>query len=383
MISRALFLLILAALPAVRGASGAEPADPGSEAVFFFTPGCRLCGPAKDAVRQAQESHPGRIAVEWVDLSDPVHGAARAARLFAMLDRHGVKDTPELALFVEGRCLAGGEKIIAGADAAFTAALEGRPRQGEPAQVRVNRTGFWAVSMAALADGFNPCAFATVVLLVSMMATAGRTRREVLTIGLAFVIGVYASYFLIGLCLYGILNRLSHFSLVADLVYYLAFGLCVVFAALSIWDAWIVRRGAAPKDMILRLPEGLRTRLQLHMSRGVRARGALFAAVLLTAGIVSLIESLCTGQVYFPVIAGLVRDEATRGHGLLLLAWYNLVFVLPLAGVLALAMAGVSSERLARFSRNHLSWAKMGLAMAFILMAAWMWPGLIWPPGRR
>jgi cytochrome c biogenesis protein CcdA len=215
------------------------------------------------------------------------------------------------------------------------------------------------------------------------MATAGRTRREVLIIGLAFIVGVYVTYFLIGLCLYGVLSTLKAFYLVADIVYYLAFGLCVVFAALSLRDAWVMRRGADPKEMVLRLPERLKTRLQLYMSRGVRAREALFGAVLLTAAVVSLIEAACTGQVYFPVLNGLVREETTRNQGLVLLAWYNFLFVLPLAGVLGLAMLGVTSERLAKFSRGHLAWAKLGLAAAFIFMAVWMWSGMVWPPGRR
>jgi hypothetical protein len=379
--SRALFLVTLAALATGWEVYGAEPAQ--VQAIFFYTPGCRMCGPTKDAVKKAQEKYAGRISVEWVDLSDPKEGTSRARRLFDLLDRYGVKETPELALFAGHSCLAGAEKIIEGVDDTFVRELAGGESGPAPRPVEVRRTGFWAVSLAALADGFNPCAFATVVLLVSMMATAGRTRRETTIIGLGFVIGVYATYFLIGLFLYGVLQRLTGFYVVSDLAYDGAFGLAVVFAALSLRDAWIVGRGAESREMILKLPEGLKTRMQLYMSRGVRARGSLFGAVLATAAVVSLIEAACTGQVYFPVIAGLVREEATRGRGLMLLAWYNLLFILPLVGVLGCALIGVSSERLAKFSRGHLSWAKLGLAAAFVLMAVWMGPGLVWPPGRR
>lgn len=352
-------------------------------AVFFYTPGCRLCGPTKDAVRRGGEKFSGRVVVEWVDMSDPEMGTASARRLFDLLDRYGVKDTPELALFVGGTCLAGGENIIEGVEAAFERELRTGGRRPDGGGVQVNRAGLWAVSVAALADSVNPCAFATVVLLVSMMVTARRTRRETVVIGLAFVAGVYATYFVVGLFFFKVLQGLAGFFVISDLVYYVAFGLCVVFAGLSLWDAFLAHRGADPREMVLRLPEGLKTKMQLYMSRGVRARGALFGAVLLTAVVVSLIESACTGQVYFPVIAGLVRDEGTRGSGLALLAWYNLLFVLPLAGVLGCAAWGVGSERLARFSRANLAWAKLLLAVAFVAMAAWMWPGLVWPPGRR
>jgi len=353
---------------------------------FFFTPGCRMCKETKAAVRAAEANYGERIAVEWVDLSDAETGTVSARRLFDMLNEYGEEDTPPLSLFVGRTCLAGGAVIIEKLDATLVAELEHPVNGGEPARsggaIRANRLGLWAISAAALADGVNPCAFATVVLLVSMMATARRSRRETLVIGGAFTFAVYVTYFLVGLAFYGILQRLRGLLTVSDLVFYVAFAACVVFGLLSLWDSTLAWRGREPKDMLLKVPERLRARMARSMSAGVHSRSLVFGA--LGAGVVvSLLESACTGQVYFPVIAGLVRDPGTRARGVALLAWYNVLFVLPLVAILGVAVAGVGSSALASWGRRHWGLTKLVMAIVFVAMAVWMAPGLVWPPGAR
>ncbi|MHC5056521.1 MAG: hypothetical protein ACYTKD_17630 [Planctomycetota bacterium] len=366
----------------------AYASESGLQGVFFFTPGCRMCKETKAVVRAAEAKFGERIAVEWVDLSDPEKGTASAGRLFKMLDEHGVKETPPLSFFIRGQggrmCLAGGEVIIEKLDATLSEQLArpGTDSRPPPIPIATNRLGIWAISAAALADGVNPCAFATVVLLVSMMATARRSRRETLIIGGAFTLSVYATYFLIGLVFYGILRRLRGFLLVSDLVFYVAFTACVVFGFLSLWDATLAWRGREPKDVVLKVPERLRARMARSMSAGVRSRSLVIGA--LGAGIVvSLLESACTGQVYFPVIAGLVRDPGTRARGIAMLAWYNVLFVLPLVAILGLTVAGVGSSSLASWGKRHWGLTKFLLAIVFVAMACWMAPGLVWPPGAR
>ncbi len=355
---------------------------------FFFTPGCRMCKETKVAVRAAEAKYGKRIAVEWVDLSDPEKGTASARRLFDMLNEYGEEKTPPLSFFIARTCLAGGDVIVEKLDATIDAIMRqklARPEPGvlpPPVSIATDRLGIWAISAAALADGINPCAFATVVLLVSMMVSARRSRRETLVIGGAFTVAVYVTYFLVGLAFYGILQRLRGFLMVSDLVFYVAFAACVVFGLLSLWDATLAWRGREPKDMLLKVPERLRARMARSMSAGVHSRSLVLGA--LCAGVVvSLLESACTGQVYFPVIAGLVRDPGTRARGVAMLAWYNALFVLPLVAVLALAVAGVGSSALASWGRRHWGLTKLVMAIVFVAMACWMAPGLVWPPGGR
>ncbi len=347
---------------------------------FFFTPACRMCKPTKDAVKKAQAAYGERISVEWIDMS--ASGTKAARRLFDLLDQYGYKKTvtPKLVVFAGNTCLAGPERIISDLNRTIEQELAGSTKT--LAAVHVNRMSFWAISAAGLADGINPCAFATIVLLVSMLAAVGKSKRETLLLGGTFTLAVFLTYLLIGLFLFGVLSRLTGWLLVSDLIFDGAFLLCVICATLNLYDAIITRMGKEPKAMLLKLPDSLKNRVRKSMRAGVHSRGLVMGAF--TAGvIVSLLESACTGQVYFPVLAALACESATQTRGLMLLLWYNLLFVLPLIGVFGATLAGVSSERLAKFSRSNLSLAKLLLGLVFIGMAAWMWPGVAWPPGVR
>ena len=372
--------VLLAAAAAFVVCGNAFGAERHVDATFFFTPGCRMCKETKEAVRAAERRFGTRLTVEWVDLSDPDAGTGSAKRLFGMLDEHGIEETPSLAFFVGGTCLAGGERIIADVSVTIEAALSRSETASVP--VFVDRLGFWAVSAAALADGVNPCAFATIVLLVSLMATAGRTRGQILLIGGAFSLAVFLTYFVIGLVFFGALSELRGFYVVSDLIYYVAFGACAVCGVVSLYDAALAARGRDAGDMVLKLPESLRERIQRLLKGAARSR-ALVAASFGAGVLVSVFESACTGQVYFPVIAGLVRAPGSTARGVGLLLWYNALFVLPLLVILGLSVLGVESAALARAGRRHWGIAKLLLACVFIAMAAWMWPGLVWPPGVR
>ncbi len=265
-------VLVLTAIASARaeetGATGAL------SCTFFFTPSCRMCKETKEAVRAGEAMYGKRIVVEWVDLSDPEQGSASARRLFDMLNEYGEEETPPLSFFVGRTCLAGGEVIVEKLDSTLAAELERAADEAETAPpvaaIETNRLGLWAISAAALADGVNPCAFATVVLLVSMMATARRSRRETLVIGGAFTLSVYATYFLIGLAFYGILQRLRGFLMISDLIFYFAFAACVVSGALSLWDSTLAWRGREPKDMLLKVPARLRERMARSVTNRFR-----------------------------------------------------------------------------------------------------------------
>ncbi len=382
-IARALLLVLLAG----SALAAAEPLA----AVFFFSPGCRHCVEAKAAVREVAASYGDRLQVEWVDTSDAERGAQAVKRLFRLLDRHRIEATPSLAVFVGGSAVLGGERIVAELDAVvareLASATDTRPPDGEaePASPDVQqseRFGLLVLALAALADGINPCAFAGIVFLVSLLAASDRSRREVLVTGIAYTIGVYLAYMAIGLFLYTLLRQLAGWLVVADLVFYLAFGLCVVAGAMSLWDASLAWRGRRPEEMTLQLPTRLKRMLHARLRAGVRAR--LLAVGACVAGmLVAVIESACTGQLYFPVLNELVRSGNGTLWALGRLAWYCAAFVLPLVVVFALVLAGTSSRSIAGWGQRNWGWTKLALALVFVLMAVWMAGDLTWPPGAR
>ncbi len=300
------------------------------------------------------------------------------------LDRAGVNETPKLSVFIDNQCLSGADAIARDLDAelvkrlgepgaglAPTAAAAPQPATPTVVARPVKRTSLWLVSLAGLADGVNPCAFATVILFVSMLSSVGRQRRDILGVGLCFIVAVFLTYFAIGLAFFEAMNLLKHVAWLHAAITWGALGLAVLAGVLSLVDAWRAWRTGGKGEMLLVLPEKLKNSIRKRL-RATAHSSTLFAGAFVSGVVISFLESACTGQVYFPLIAGLVNNEDTRLRGLLLLGWYNLLFVIPLLAVFIAAFVGISSERVASLARGRVWMTKLALAAVFFALAGWL-----------
>jgi cytochrome c biogenesis protein CcdA len=91
--------------------------------------------------------------------------------------------------------------------------------------------------------------------------------------------------------------------------------------------------------------------------------------VILTAFLITLLEAVCTGQVYLPVIALVFRSGEHFASSLLYLLWYNLVFVMPLLLIWLLVYAGVTSKSLSDWLTQNSSTLKLLLAAVYLIFA--------------
>ena len=168
-------VLVLGGFSAFRpqGAAAAEVQDEPLPVHFYYIPECPGCAEARAAVNAAEARFGGRIRVTRFDL------AANEEAFDAYIERldvHGIKTTPNMVVFVGDVALKGKaaivETLVPTLERLLAAA--GAPRSSSPAPGRaadaapVERTTLAMVSAAALADGINPCAFATVILFVSI-----------------------------------------------------------------------------------------------------------------------------------------------------------------------------------------------------------------------
>ena len=89
----------------------------------------------------------------------------------------------------------------------------------------------------------------------------------------------------------------------------------------------------------------------------------------------SIFEFACTGQVYLPTLAYLVRvRRQASAVGLLVL--YNACFILPLLVVFTASWLGVSSARVTALFQKRMGAVKLGLAAVFLGLAAFtLWGG--------
>ncbi len=236
---------------------------------------------------------------------------------------------------------------------------------------RFERMGWLAVVLAGLVDGLNPCAFATIIFFVSYLSLSGKKGKEILFTGASFTLGVFIAYLVVGLGFYKVLDLISGFtSVISKIVYIFTAVLCLVLAVLSIRDFIKVRNGDL-SDMALKLPEPLRKRINKTVREGRKASSYILGAFV-TGLLISLLELACTGQIYLPVIISMSSVPEMRAQALLYLVLYNLMFIVPLVVVFILAFYGTSSKQFTDFLRKHAGAVKIGMAIVFILLAAWL-----------
>ncbi|MEA1910283.1 MAG: hypothetical protein U9N32_01240 [Spirochaetota bacterium] len=88
---------------------------------------------------------------------------------------------------------------------------------------------------------------------------------------------------------------------------------------------------------------------------------------------VSIFELACTGQVYFPTIAYLVKIGQSSAYFYLLI--YNISFIIPLFVVFVLIYKGTGSKVITGFFQNNMGSMKISLSLLFLVLAGvvfWM-----------
>jgi cytochrome c biogenesis protein CcdA/HEAT repeat protein len=219
-----------------------------------------------------------------------------------------------------------------------------------------------------LADGVNPCAFATILFLISYLRVRRRSSREIVWIGSVYVAAVFLTYFSVGVGLTSLVEKLGEFAWLRNWINGVLAAALLVVAVLSARDGVLCLKGRGG-DMTLQLPDSMKKGIHAVVRKGTASpRYVLAAAVLGVA--VSLLELACTGQVYLPTIVYMVQVNTERAQAILLLALYNLAFVAPLVAVFALAALGMGSDRLQAFMVRHMALVKFVLALVFILLFA-------------
>lgn len=199
-----------------------------------------------------------------------------------------------------------------------------------------------AVVAAAAIDGVNPCAFTVLLLVVTAMlatmSTAGNTlselRARMMARGGIFIAAIFLTYLALGV---GVLGTMGLFTRQHWPARFAALGAVLL-------GLWMM------KDYFL--PD---SRWHLHAPArvGILARSAARAGTapaLLAAGfLIGLCTVPCSGAVYLGVLS-LLAGQPSRAMGFGYLLLYNVVFVLPLAAILAAAAARPALRRLTRWN---------------------------------
>ncbi|WP_428064957.1 thioredoxin domain-containing protein [Candidatus Avelusimicrobium facis] len=365
-----LLLGFLAAVCAT--AAWAAPAQEKVEFAIFVSPSCVHCKHFENEYLPVlQEKYKDSVHFVIYDISKDGNNLILAETAKA----HGKRPAYPTALVGDTYMVGYPHEIKTYAEAAIEKAqlLQQKTQvstQKQDTQTAFKKITFWAIIGAGLVDGINPCAFAVIVFFVSFLTVYKYTRKEVIVVGTSYCVAVFIAYVLIGLGLFQFLYAMRGFYWVIKAFYWITALLCLGFFVLSLYDFWIYQKTKKSDKMLLQLPTNLKVRIHKIMGFFLREKHdsvwRLTLAALAVGFCVSLVEAVCTGQVYMPTVVLIMQDPAFRVKAVIYLLLYNLMFIVPLIAVFSLAVAGYESKGFSDFFKKHLGLTKLLLCVVFL-----------------
>lgn len=366
-----------------------QPQAQKSELNYFFTPTCHVCHEVREKIiSQIEAKYKDHVKVNFLDISS----LENYKLLLALKEKNGLAGSGSVPNVQFGDRLLTGKKEIS---EKLISLIEERLAQGSFKKIQnpnVNLLqhffSFTPVMLvsAGLIDGINPCAFTVIVFFISFLALQGYRKKELIIIGLFFIFAVFLTYLLLGLGIFAFFYSLKGFWALRK-GFNLAIGsLSLIFAVLAVFDLVKFVKSGQTEGMSLQLPQAVKN--QIHKVIGLRYRkdkataavapsASVFKLVitaLITGFLVSILEAVCTGQVYLPTITFVLKSTDIKLKALAYLVLYNLMFILPLFLIFLCALAGTTSEDFARFLKKHFMLSKVLMAILFFVMGIY----LIW-----
>jgi len=208
------------------------------------------------------------------------------------------------------------------------------------------------VIVTALIDSINPCAIGVLILLISIMVVY-RSKRELLTYGMIYIFFVFIAYFLAGL---GILYFLTVIPLYMSEYISIAVGLLVVAGGLiEIKDFFWYGKGISltiPGDKAKKIHD--------------MAKKITLPAMMVLGVFVAGVELPCTGGPYLAILVFLSQNFNFKA--LLLLVFYNIIFVMPLVVILFMVYFGMKVQRLKRWKQNNRAYMRFATGIILIFL---------------
>ncbi len=221
------------------------------------------------------------------------------------------------------------------------------------------------VVIAALLDSINPCAYATLIFLVSYLLSMKKDKKIVLASGIAFSFSVFLTYLLVGFGLLQVAQFADSYytaRLILNSIIVLAL---VYYGALNLHDFIMIKKNKYNKIKLSLSFESSKKINESILSLG-KSKFVVLNSFLI-GFVISFLELACTGQEYLPTIIYMKETMPEKAIPLLLL--YNVVFVLPIIFIFILVFKGLTTKSLQKFIFKHSASVKMGFFILMMFMA--------------
>jgi cytochrome c biogenesis protein CcdA len=102
----------------------------------------------------------------------------------------------------------------------------------------------------------------------------------------------------------------------------------------------------------------------------------LIGTTFIVGFLVSLLEAVCTGQVYLPTIVFILKEPNLRLRAMFYLLLYNFMFIAPLLLILILAIIGKGSKKIEGFFRDRIALIKLFMFILFLGLGVFLIVGV-------
>lgn len=327
----AIAILSMALLPAV----SAE-----TTCVYEFqSKGCPHCAKVESFLEELSEEHD--MEIHYIDASQESELFTKLLKKYDVpMDRWGLVPTVFVADYYcigDKTCIESLESVIVENEGAecpdefMNGYSEGteRPERNETYELT-----FAGITGLALVDAVNPCALAVLIILLStILLRDPKKRNKALHAGLAFIVAIFAVYFGLGALIVLGLKWVTSVTSLSTVWLYKAFGVfAIIIGILNIKDYFKYGAGG----FVMEVPKKWRPKMKDFIKSVTSTRGAFIVGL-----IVSLFLLPCTSGPYF--VAGGLLANVPWATGLPWLAYYNLLFVVPMIIITFVVYLGVTA----------------------------------------
>ncbi|MCX5708811.1 MAG: hypothetical protein NTY14_07600 [Candidatus Omnitrophica bacterium] len=366
-------------------AQTANPQKP--ELDYFFAPTCHACHEVREKIiSQIEAKYKDKLAINFRDISS----VDNYKMLLALKQKYGLANNGSVpCVHFAGKMLIGSKEIAKNLEALIkNEPATGSFQKSQNPNVDLVKSflSFTPVTIISvgLVDGINPCAFTVIVFFISFLALQGYKKSDLVVIGFFFIFAVFLTYLLIGLGILSFFFSLKGFWVLRKIFNLVIGVLSLVFGAMAVIDFYKFKKSGKSEGMSLQLPQAVKN--QIHKVIGSQYRkdksatpqarpgsiGNLIITALVTGFLVSLLEAVCTGQMYLPTITFVLKSTNIKLKAFLYLVLYNLMFILPLCIIFICALAGTTSEDFTRFLKKHFLLSKVLMAVLFFFLGIYL-----------
>ena len=353
-----------------------QAGEPTPEIEVFVRAGCPHCEAAKAFLKELQRERPAvRIAIY-----DVAEDSAARQRLATLAAERGIANIGVPTFLI-------GTELIVGFLSAETTGTEIRARLDQRAQgavppaavesiqtkwlgeLRVRDLGLPLFTIViGLLDGFNPCAMWVLLFLLSLLVNL-RDRLKMALIAGTFVAVSGLAYFAF---MAAWLNMFLLIGLSRPIQ--IGFGgIALLVGVVNVKDFFALRHGIS-----LSIPESAKPGLYTRIRRILQADNlaAALAGIVILAGLVNLIELLCTAG--FPALYTqiLTLHQMPAWEYYSYLGLYNLAYIFDDSLMVTIAVVTLSrrklQERAGRWLKLTSGLVMVGLSAVLLLQPEWL-----------